>query len=198
MHSIFTSFTLPPHLHLLILPPHLHLLILPPHLHLPHPPTSFHLLILPPHLHLPHPPTSFSPPHPPISSSPPSPSHLIFTSLTPPPHLHLLTLPPHLHLLYFYLPISLPPPHLLPHVPVTQDQAALKQPSEAVGVAVEGSTPVSFRLVIQTSQCGSLIGKGGSKIKEIREVHTHTPHTVGLARSRRSERYTHTHHTLLG
>lgn len=29
---------------------------------------------------------------------------------------------------------------------------------------------ISFRLVIQTSQCGSLIGKGGSKIKEIREV----------------------------
>ena len=30
--------------------------------------------------------------------------------------------------------------------------------------------PVSFRLVIQSSQCGSLIGKGGSKIKDIREV----------------------------
>ena len=75
-----------------------------------------------------------------------------------------------------------PPPHpsittptpvtsILHHHPM-QDQAALKQPIEGVGVAVgvEGSTTISFRLVIQTSQCGSLIGKGGSKIKEIREV----------------------------
>lgn len=30
--------------------------------------------------------------------------------------------------------------------------------------------PVTLRLVIPASQCGSLIGKGGSKIKEIREV----------------------------
>ena len=30
---------------------------------------------------------------------------------------------------------------------------------------------ISFRLVIQSSQCGSLIGKGGTKIKEIREVY---------------------------
>ena len=29
---------------------------------------------------------------------------------------------------------------------------------------------VTFKLVIQSSQCGSLIGKGGIKIKEIREV----------------------------
>ncbi len=29
---------------------------------------------------------------------------------------------------------------------------------------------VTFRLVIQTSQCGSLIGKGGTRIKQIREV----------------------------
>ncbi|CAI8057529.1 Poly(rC)-binding protein 4 [Geodia barretti] len=29
---------------------------------------------------------------------------------------------------------------------------------------------ISFRLVIQSSQCGSLIGKGGTKIKEIRET----------------------------
>ncbi|KAL5508990.1 hypothetical protein EMCRGX_G004264 [Ephydatia muelleri] len=56
-------------------------------------------------------------------------------------------------------------------VKIEQDQAALKQPIEGVGVAVgvEGSTTISFRLVIQTSQCGSLIGKGGSKIKDIRE-----------------------------
>ncbi|CAG9823793.1 unnamed protein product [Phaedon cochleariae] len=30
--------------------------------------------------------------------------------------------------------------------------------------------PISLRLVVPASQCGSLIGKGGSKIKEIREV----------------------------
>ncbi|XP_041379793.1 poly(rC)-binding protein 3-like [Gigantopelta aegis] len=35
---------------------------------------------------------------------------------------------------------------------------------------VSGSIPVTLKLIIQTSQCGSLIGKGGSKIKEIRET----------------------------
>lgn len=30
--------------------------------------------------------------------------------------------------------------------------------------------PVTIRLVVPASQCGSLIGKGGCKIKEIREV----------------------------
>jgi poly(rC)-binding protein 2/3/4 len=30
--------------------------------------------------------------------------------------------------------------------------------------------PVTLRLVIPASQCGSLIGKAGTKIKEIREV----------------------------
>merc|ERR1711936_941732 len=30
--------------------------------------------------------------------------------------------------------------------------------------------PIPFRLVVPASQCGSLIGKGGSKIKEIREI----------------------------
>ncbi|XP_048872300.1 poly(rC)-binding protein 4-like [Brienomyrus brachyistius] len=34
---------------------------------------------------------------------------------------------------------------------------------------VSSRPPVTLRLVIPTSQCGSLIGKGGSKIKEIRE-----------------------------
>ena len=29
---------------------------------------------------------------------------------------------------------------------------------------------MTFKLVIQSSQCGSIIGKGGSKIKDIREV----------------------------
>ncbi|KAG8201085.1 hypothetical protein JTE90_028756 [Oedothorax gibbosus] len=30
--------------------------------------------------------------------------------------------------------------------------------------------PVTLRLIVPASQCGSLIGKGGSKIKEIREI----------------------------
>ena len=33
-----------------------------------------------------------------------------------------------------------------------------------------GKTTVSMRLIVPASQCGSLIGKGGAKIKEIREV----------------------------
>ncbi|XP_063767040.1 poly(rC)-binding protein 2-like isoform X2 [Eleginops maclovinus] len=36
--------------------------------------------------------------------------------------------------------------------------------------AVSSRPPVTLRLVIPASQCGSLIGKGGSKIKEIRET----------------------------
>ncbi|KAK9529706.1 hypothetical protein VZT92_013782 [Zoarces viviparus] len=35
---------------------------------------------------------------------------------------------------------------------------------------VTSKPPVTLRLVIPASQCGSLIGKGGSKIKEIREM----------------------------
>uniref|UniRef100_A0A3P9IEC4 Poly(rC) binding protein 4 n=1 Tax=Oryzias latipes TaxID=8090 RepID=A0A3P9IEC4_ORYLA len=35
---------------------------------------------------------------------------------------------------------------------------------------VSNKPPVTLRLVIPASQCGSLIGKGGSKIKEIRET----------------------------
>ena len=34
--------------------------------------------------------------------------------------------------------------------------------------------PVTLRIVVPASQCGSLIGKGGCKIKEIREVQLHT------------------------
>ena len=41
--------------------------------------------------------------------------------------------------------------------------------NEEEEVPVE-ATIVSFKLIIQTSQCGSLIGRGGSKIKDIREV----------------------------
>lgn len=32
--------------------------------------------------------------------------------------------------------------------------------------------PITMRLIVPATQCGSLIGKGGSKIKEIREVGT--------------------------
>lgn len=82
-----------------------------------------------------------------------------------------------------------------------QDTLAARQSQVAEGQAeVEhGNVSVSFRLVIQSSQCGSLIGKGGSKIKEIREVihfafsltyikylhisimHTHTLQTTGAS-----------------
>ncbi|XP_053204137.1 poly(rC)-binding protein 3-like isoform X1 [Panonychus citri] len=33
-----------------------------------------------------------------------------------------------------------------------------------------GTNPVTLRLIVPASQCGSLIGKGGAKIKEIREI----------------------------
>lgn len=46
-----------------------------------------------------------------------------------------------------------------------QDLAAL-----VANGTVTSKPPVTLRLVIPASQCGSLIGKGGSKIKEIREV----------------------------
>lgn len=35
--------------------------------------------------------------------------------------------------------------------------------------------PVTLRIVVPASQCGSLIGKGGCKIKEIREVRSSPP-----------------------
>lgn len=42
--------------------------------------------------------------------------------------------------------------------------------------------PVTLRLVVPASQCGSLIGKGGSKIKEIREVTALLPHPRAVSR----------------
>lgn len=39
-----------------------------------------------------------------------------------------------------------------------------------VGQNGKSSLPVTLKLIVPASQCGSLIGKGGSKIKEIREV----------------------------
>ena len=43
--------------------------------------------------------------------------------------------------------------------------------------------PVTLRLVVPASQCGSLIGKGGSKIKEIREVTALLPHPRAVSQS---------------
>jgi len=45
-----------------------------------------------------------------------------------------------------------------------QDLATLVSP------ATVPRPPITFRLIVPASQCGSLIGKGGSKIKEIREI----------------------------
>lgn len=46
--------------------------------------------------------------------------------------------------------------------------------SQDLGAGSDGATvgraPVTLRLVIPASQCGSLIGKAGAKIREIREV----------------------------
>ena len=47
--------------------------------------------------------------------------------------------------------------------PVLQEMNAQTNPGTVL-------PPISLRLVIPASQCGSLIGKGGTKIKEIREV----------------------------
>ncbi|XP_060926173.1 poly(rC)-binding protein 4 [Limanda limanda] len=50
----------------------------------------------------------------------------------------------------------------------------LKQEEDLSALVANGTVtskpPVTLRLVIPASQCGSLIGKGGSKIKEIRET----------------------------
>lgn len=54
--------------------------------------------------------------------------------------------------------ISVPPPNF-------QDLATL-----VANGTISSKPPVTLRLVIPASQCGSLIGKGGAKIKEIREV----------------------------
>lgn len=62
---------------------------------------------------------------------------------------------PDLVLLLFSLS---PPPNF-------QDLAAL-----VANGTISSKPPVTLRLVIPASQCGSLIGKGGAKIKEIREV----------------------------
>ncbi|XP_043541155.1 poly(rC)-binding protein 2-like [Chiloscyllium plagiosum] len=42
--------------------------------------------------------------------------------------------------------------------------------SAMVNSTASSQPPVTLRIVIPASQCGSLIGKGGCKIKEIREV----------------------------
>lgn len=42
--------------------------------------------------------------------------------------------------------------------------------SPSIGSGNVPKPPITLRLIVPASQCGSLIGKGGSKIKEIREV----------------------------
>lgn len=71
--------------------------------------------------------------------------------------------------------LSLPPPFLyadshhitFPHISL-QDLTTL-----VANGTISSKPPVTLRLVIPASQCGSLIGKGGAKIKEIREVSRH-------------------------
>lgn len=49
-----------------------------------------------------------------------------------------------------------------------QQQQQMGQPQTQTSLA--GKAQVTLRLVVPASQCGSLIGKGGAKIKEIREM----------------------------
>lgn len=57
---------------------------------------------------------------------------------------------------------------------MTQDLQAQMNPRGG-GV---GKSLVTLRLIVPASQCGSLIGKGGAKIKEIREVSSRTLNEV--------------------
>lgn len=55
------------------------------------------------------------------------------------------------------------------------DQSISSLLSQDISSSMTNSTatskpPVTLRIVVPASQCGSLIGKGGCKIKEIREV----------------------------
>lgn len=56
----------------------------------------------------------------------------------------------------------------VPKPPVTLQLSILFQ--DLQNTPTVPKPPVTLRLVVPASQCGSLIGKGGSKIKEIREV----------------------------
>lgn len=60
---------------------------------------------------------------------------------------------------------DMPPSQLSPPLTVV----AMTQPVPATGHLV-GRPQVTLRLIVPASQCGSLIGKGGAKIKEIREM----------------------------
>ncbi|KAG9340619.1 hypothetical protein JZ751_021175 [Albula glossodonta] len=55
--------------------------------------------------------------------------------------------------------------------------------------------PVTLRIVVPASQCGSLIGKGGCKIKEIREVGT--PGREGDSSASTEHHYSHSHSPIL-
>ncbi len=46
-----------------------------------------------------------------------------------------------------------------------QDMLQLPNPN-----STPSKPPITMRLIVPATQCGSLIGKGGSKIKDIRDV----------------------------
>jgi len=47
---------------------------------------------------------------------------------------------------------------------------AVLQDMQGMGVNGSGPSQVVFRLVVPNANCGSLIGKGGNNIRELREV----------------------------
>lgn len=74
------------------------------------------------------------------------------------------------------LPVPLPGRHLCGEATPALTPPRINSPSsQDISSSMTNSTaasrpPVTLRLVVPASQCGSLIGKGGCKIKEIREV----------------------------
>uniref|UniRef100_A0A8C5A2X0 K Homology domain-containing protein n=1 Tax=Gadus morhua TaxID=8049 RepID=A0A8C5A2X0_GADMO len=111
---------------------------------------------------------SLSPVSPPPPTSLPLflvPSHSISLSpLSPPPPPSLSPLSPAPPSLSLSHPLSPPLPLFLCLFTVHQDIINSMSNSPATS-----KPPVTLRLVVPASQCGSLIGKGGSKIKEMRE-----------------------------
>ena len=69
--------------------------------------------------------------------------------------------------MYYYVRI---PKHLHLSMQTSEKTEEVTKPSPAAPLEANAPLTISFRLVIQSSQCGSLIGKGGAKIKEIREA----------------------------
>lgn len=83
------------------------------------------------------------------------------------------------------LPIPLPgtsPPrvpfwrgHRAGLTPLSNSSSSQDISSSMTNSTAASRPPVTLRLVVPASQCGSLIGKGGCKIKEIREVRVGQP-----------------------